>query len=72
MKVFNSLRLVTGRTSTLIVFSDVSTAIAAHPIGREPMLTFTDPKSMTATTNAESTFATTNPESMPQMGSGTA
>ena len=36
------------------------------------MLTFTDPKSMTATTNAESTFATTNPESMPQMGSGTA
>src|ERR1700729_4201781 len=42
MKVFNSLRPVTGRTSTLIVFSEVSTAIAAHPIGREPMPTTTD------------------------------
>ncbi len=36
------------------------------------MLTFTDPESMTATTNAESTSATMRAESMPRMGSGTA
>src|SRR6202043_1542577 len=40
--VFKSLRLLTGRTSTFIVFPEVSTAIAAHPIGREPMPTSTD------------------------------
>src|ERR1700722_2899686 len=42
MKVFKSLRLLTGRTSTFIVFPEVSTAIVAHPIGREPMPTSTD------------------------------
>src|ERR1700722_1939519 len=42
MKVFKSLRLLTGRTSTFIVFPEVSTAIAGHPIGREPMPTSTD------------------------------
>src|SRR6478609_7451030 len=42
MKVLSSLRLATGRISTLVVFPEVSTAIAAHPIGREPMHTSTD------------------------------